>query len=130
MKQKRYDYHTIVMSMLNRSEKAGFPEIASQMSPDRRVVIALSVFGVLGATGAAFAAALALLPPLVALPAVGLGLVVAAAMLAVIALTAPVEIGRTRVVFWDIAGALACIGLCACGLAESEPVLALLNQER
>ena len=116
--------------MLNKAQRVGFHRFSIRARPDRWFAAATTILGVVGASVAAFAAALALLPATLVLPAAGLGLVVAAAILAVIALASPTEAGGPRVFFWDIAGALALIGLCATGLAESEPVLVLLNQER
>jgi hypothetical protein len=116
--------------MLNKAQRTGFHKIFSRARPGRWFAAATTILGVVGSSVAAFAAALALLPATLVLPAVGLGLIVAAAMLAVIAVASPAEVTGPRVFFWDIAGGLALIGLCATGLAESEPVLALLNQER
>ena len=58
------------------------------------------------------------------------GLMLAAAALAVIAWALPAEVGRSRLVFWDTAGVLALIGLCAALFGEAEQVVALVDRDR
>ena len=58
------------------------------------------------------------------------GLVVAAGTMALIALASPPEVGRARLVYWDFAGALTLIGLCAALLGEPEQAVALLERDR
>jgi hypothetical protein len=86
--------------------------------------------GTVAATGAGFAAALVLLPPALVLPVTAIGLLLAAATLAALAWLTPGEVGRSRIVFFDIAGALAVIGLCAALLGEPEQAIALIEPDR
>ena len=93
--------------------------------------IALALVAAFAAAGGAFVAAIALFPAAQVLPATAMGLILAAAATAAIAWMAPPEVGRARIVFWDIAGALAVIGLCAAALiGEPEPAVALIERQR
>lgn len=119
--------------MLNRESSALWDRhIARQQPIVRRrwhgLVIAL--VGALAAAAAAFVAALFLLPPVLVFPVVGMALVFAAASFALIAWASPAEVGVARVVFWDISGALAVIGLCAALFGEPEQMVAFLERER
>jgi hypothetical protein len=119
--------------MLNRDSNALWDaHIARQRPvPLRRwhgVAIALS--GALAAAASAFVAALFMLPPAMVFPVTGAALVFAAASFALIAWASPPEIGRSRLVFWDISGALAVIGLCAALFGEPEQAVALLDRDR
>jgi hypothetical protein len=71
-----------------------------------------------------------LLPSSLVFPVTGMGLVLAAGTMALIAWAAPPEAGGARIVLWDFAGALALIGLCAALFGEPEPAVALLERER
>jgi hypothetical protein len=86
--------------------------------------------GALSAMVAALLAAVFLLPPALVLPAVASGLVLAAATLAILAWVAPGEVGGARLVFWDTAGALTLIGLCAALFGEAEQAVALIERDR
>ena len=69
--------------------------------------LALALVGALAAAASAFIAALFLLPPVMVFPVTGAALVLAAASFALIAWASPAEVGASRLVFWDISGALA-----------------------
>lgn len=98
-------------------------------SPDRRWHgLALALAGALAAGAAALIAALILLPPALVLPVTGFALVVAAATFALIAWASP-EAGN-RLVFWDVAGAMTVLGLCAALIGEPEQAVALLDRDR
>jgi hypothetical protein len=56
--------------------------------------------------------------------------VLAAATLALITCAAPTESGNSRLVLWDMSGALAVIGLCAALFGEPEQAVALLERDR
>jgi hypothetical protein len=116
--------------MLNRVGDARVPVWEWRVRPDRWFAVARTFLGVFGASAGAFAVALALLPASLVLPIAGFGLILTAATLALISLASPAAVGASRVTFWDIAGALAVVGLAATGLGESEPVLAFLGRER
>lgn len=91
--------------------------------------IAIAVTAALAAALSAFVAALFLLPPTQVFPVTALGLVVAALAMALIAWAAPSEVGRTRVLYWDVAGALTVLGLCAALFGEPEQAVALLQRD-
>jgi len=86
--------------------------------------------GALAAGAAGFAAAFMLLPPALIFPVTAMGLLAAAGTFALIAWASPSETGPSRLVFWDFAGALTLIGLCAALLGEPEQAVALLERER
>ena len=69
--------------------------------------LALALVGALAAAASAFIAALFLLPPVMVFPVTGSALVLAAASIALIAYVSPTESGNSRLVLWDISGALA-----------------------
>ena len=92
--------------------------------------LAIALSGALAAAAAAFIAALVLLPAAMVFPATGAGLVFAAATFALIAWATPGDVGGSRIVFWDMSGALAVIGLCAALLGEPEQAVALLERDR
>ena len=93
--------------------------------------IALALVAALAAAAGAFVAAVALFPAAQVWPATVMSLLLAAASTALIAWIAPPEAGGARIVFWDIAGGLAAIGLlCAALLGEPEPAVALLERPR
>ena len=92
--------------------------------------LAVALAGALGAAAAAFVTALVLLPAAMVFPVTGAALVLAAASVALIACTAPTESGHSRLVLWDISGALAVIGLCAALFGEPEQAVVLLERER
>jgi hypothetical protein len=87
-----------------------------------------SVSGALATALAGFMVALVLLPPALVLPVLAISLLLAAATLAILAWT-PGEVGGARLVFWDTAGALTLIGLCAALFGEAEAV-ALIEHDR
>jgi hypothetical protein len=92
--------------------------------------LAIALAGALAAASAAFIAALFLLPAAMVFPVTGSALVFAAASFALIAWASPAEVGGSRLVFWDISGALAVIGLCAALFGEPEQAVALLDRDR
>jgi predicted benzoate:H+ symporter BenE len=120
--------------ILNRSRTLLLHSRANRQrgqGPARRWTgIAAALTGALAAAGAAFVAALILLPPSLVFPVTAAGLVLAAATTALIALASPTEIGGARVVYWDVAGTLTLIGLCAALFGEPEQAVALLERER
>ena len=91
--------------------------------------VAIALAAAIAASAAALVAALALLPPLLVFPVAAAGLILAAAALALIAVAAPPETGGARIVYWDVAGLLALIGLAAALFGEPEPAVALLRRE-
>ena len=92
--------------------------------------LAIALAGAVAAAASAFIAALFLLPPAMVFPVTGSALVLAAASVALIAYAAPTESGNSRLVLWDISGALAVIGLCAALFGEPEQAVALLERDR
>ena len=103
---------------------------ARQGLPARRWYgLAIALAGATAAAGAALTAALLLLPPSLVFPVTGLALVVAAASFAFIAWISPLEVGN-RLVFWDVAGAMTVLGLCAALIGEPEQAVALLDRDR
>ena len=93
--------------------------------------ITLALVAALAAAGGAYLTAMALFPAAHVWPATVMSVLLAAAATALIAWIAPPETGRTRIVFWDIAGVLATIGLlCAALFGEPEPAVALLERQR
>ena len=94
----------------------------------RRAALVVSVSGACAAALAGLVVALVLLPPALVLPVVAISLLLAAATLAILA-WAPGEVGGARLVFWDTAGALTLIGLCAALFGEAEAV-ALIERDR
>ena len=119
--------------MLNRESNALWDaHIARQQRPVLRRWhgLAIALTGALAAAAAAFVAALFLLPAPMVFPVTGAALVFAAASFALIAWASPAEVGASRLVFWDISGALAVIGLCAALFGEPEQAVALLDRDR
>ena len=119
--------------MLNRDSNALWDAHIARQRPipsPRWHGLALALVGALAAAAAAFIAALFLLPPMMVFPVTGAALVFSAASFALIAWASPADIGRSRLVFWDISGALAVIGLCAALFGEPEQAVALLERER
>jgi len=119
--------------MLNRDSNALWEaHIARQRPPvvRRWHGLALALTGALAAAASAFVAALFLLPAAMVFPVTGAALVFAAASFALIAWASPAEVGASRLVFWDISGALAVIGLCAALFGEPEQAVALLERDR
>jgi hypothetical protein len=99
-------------------------------SPARyRHDLALALAAALTAAAAALIAALFLLPPPLVFPVTGFALVVAAASFALIAWVSPPQVGN-RLIFWDIAGAMTVLGLCAALFGEPEQAVALLERDR
>jgi hypothetical protein len=92
--------------------------------------IAVAIVAALAAAAGALVAAVVLLPPPQVLPASVAGLMLAAATTALIAWAAPPEAGRARIMFWDIAGALTAIGVCAALFGETGEAVALLERDR
>lgn len=92
--------------------------------------IAAALTGTIAAAAAAFVTALVLLPASLVFPVTAAGLVLSAGAMALIAWVSPPEIGGARIVYWDIAGALTLIGLCAALFGEPEQAVALLERER
>jgi membrane protein YdbS with pleckstrin-like domain len=92
--------------------------------------IALALVAALAAAAGALVAAVVLLPPSQVLPATVASLMLAAATTALIAWAAPPEAGRARILFWDIAGALTAIGVCAALFGEPGEAVALLERDR
>lgn len=86
--------------------------------------------GALAAGAGCLAVAFAVLPPHLAFPVTGAGLLVAALMTGLIAWASPPETGPSRLVFWDFSGALTVIGLCAALFGEPEQAVALLERDR
>ena len=117
--------------MLNRVEDAILQSRLRQRGASKpSLPLLMTLLGVAGASGAAFVTAYALLPPALILPVTGLALVLAAVTLALIALASPGEVGRARVMFWDIAAALLLTGLCAGLWDEAALTVAPMNSDR
>jgi hypothetical protein len=91
--------------------------------------LAITLGAAIAAASAALIVALFLLPPAMVFPVTGLALVLAAATFAAIAWASPPEVGN-RLVFWDIAGAMTVLGLCAALLGEPEQAIALIERDR
>jgi hypothetical protein len=115
--------------MLNR-ETNTVVRLARQRPARPWLGVALAFGGALTAAGAALVTALFLVPPPLVLPVTATGLVVAAATIGLLAWGAPGEVGDTRLIFWDFAGALTLIGLCAALFGEPEQAVALLERNR
>ena len=119
--------------MLNRDSKAIWDAHIARQRPapwGRWHGLALALTGALAAAAAAFVTSLFLLPLAMVFPVTGAALALAAASLALIAYASPTESGRSRLVLWDISGALAVIGLCAALFGEPEQAVALLDRDR
>ena len=117
--------------MLNRETNTVWDaHLARQRPPRCRHGVALALGGALMAAGAALVTALFLLPPLLVFPVTATSLVVAAASMGLIAWGSPGEVGGARLVFWDFAGALTLLGLCAALFGEPEQAVALLERNR
>jgi hypothetical protein len=117
--------------MLNREINTVWATHLARQRPARRqhgVVLALG--GALTAAAAALVTAVFLVPPPLVFPVTATGLVVAAATMGVLAWGSPGEVGATRLVFWDFAGALTLLGLCAALFGEPEQAAALLERNR
>jgi hypothetical protein len=91
--------------------------------------VAVALVAALGAALAAFATALFLLPAALVFPVTAAGLVLAAATFALIAWVSPPEVGTTRLLYWDVAGALTVLGLCAALFGEPEQAVALMQRD-
>jgi hypothetical protein len=91
--------------------------------------VAIALAGAVTAAAAALTAALLLLPPALVFPVTGCALVLAAGSFALIAWASPPEIGN-RLVFWDVAGAMTVLGLCAALIGEPEQAVALIERDR
>jgi hypothetical protein len=117
--------------MLNREEPHPvWLAHAARRHPIRRWHgLAIALGGALAAAAAALIVALFLLPPAMVFPVTGFALVLAAATFALIAWASPADVGN-RLVFWDIAGAMTVLGLCAALLGEPEQAVALLERDR
>lgn len=120
------------MQILNRSYTALTQLRASRRHPpgSRRAGLLAAVAGALAAGIAGFAAAIVLLPPALVFPVTAMGLLLAAAALAIIAWASPPETGGARIMFWDTAGALTLLGLAAALFGEPEQAVALLERDR
>ena len=119
--------------MLNRGQETIWDVHVARQRPvsvRRWHGLVLALVAALTAAAAAFIAALFLVPPVLVFPATAAGLVVAAGTMALIAWVAPPEVGATRLVYWDFAGALTVIGLCAVLFGEPEQAVALLERDR
>ncbi|MEA3057896.1 MAG: hypothetical protein QOF34_711 [Sphingomonadales bacterium] len=90
---------------------------------------AIAMAGAVTAGVAALIAALVLLPPALVFPVTALALLVAAASFAFIAWISPPEVG-SRLVFWDVAGAMTVLGLVAALFGEPEQAAALIETDR
>lgn len=86
--------------------------------------------GALAAGAGCFAVAWAVLPPHLAYPVTGAGLLVAAAMTGLMACATPPGSAPSRLVLWDFAGVLGLIGLGAALFGEPEQAVALLERDR
>jgi hypothetical protein len=117
--------------MLNRVEDAILQTRLRQRGASKpSLLLIMTLLGVAGASGAAFATGFALLPPALIVPVTGMALVLAGITLGLIALASPGEVGRARVMFWDIAAALLLIGLCAGLSDEAALTVAPMNSDR
>jgi hypothetical protein len=117
------------MDILNRVELlARFRRPGGPATPGAGVLTA--GIGALAAGAGCFAVALAVLPPHLAFPAAGAGLLVAAVMTGLMACATPPGSAPSRLVLWDFAGVLSLIGLAAALLAEPEQAVALLERDR
>jgi hypothetical protein len=122
--------------MLNRQQHPVWLAHAARNRPRQRPLparrwhgLAIALAGALTAGAAALIAALFLVPPPLVFPVTGFALVVAAATFALIAWASPPEAGN-RLVFWDVAGAMTVLGLCAALIGEPEQAVALLDRDR
>ncbi len=119
--------------MLNSENNALWDaHIARQHRPPARRWhgLAIALGAAAAAAAAAFVTALVLLPAAMVFPVTGAALVFAAASFALIAWASPAEVGAARLVFWDVSGALAVIGLCAALFGEPGQAVALLDRDR
>ena len=92
--------------------------------------VAVAILAAVTAAGGAFVTALFLFPSHQVMPAAAASLLLAASATALVAWIAPREAGGARLVFWDIAGAMTAIGLCAALLGEPEPAVAFIERNR
>jgi hypothetical protein len=119
--------------MLNREEPQPHPvwlaHAARRHPVHRWHGLAIALGGALAAAAAALIAAFFLLPAAMVFPVTGLALLLGAAAFAVIAWASPADVGN-RLVFWDIAGTMTVLGLCAALLGEPEQAVALLERDR
>jgi len=121
------------MQILNRSHAALTLLRASsrRRAPvPRWTGIASAAAGAMAAAFAGFAVTIVLLPPALVFPVTAMGLLLAACSLAILAWASPLESGTARLVFWDTAGALTLIGLCAALFGEPEQAVALIDRDR
>jgi predicted benzoate:H+ symporter BenE len=117
--------------MLNRVEDAILQaRLRRRGAANASLPLAMTLLGIVGAVGGAIVTACVLLPAALILPLTGAALVVAAITLAVIALASPDEVGRARIIFWDIAAALLLIGLCAGLWDEATLAVASIESDR
>jgi hypothetical protein len=117
--------------MLNRVEDTiTQTRLRRHGAADASLPIVMTLCGIAGASGAAFITACVLLPTALILPLTGAALVIAAVTLALITLASPGEVGRARVIFWDIAAALLLIGLCAGLWDEAALSVAPVNSDK
>jgi hypothetical protein len=103
-------------------------------SPPRRTdpwdgpKVAMALSACLGAT--AFVLAAWTLPGPLVLPVFSVLAILAAGVLAVVAWTGPRPRPAARLTYWDIAGALTFIGVCAALLSDPEQALPLMEMRR
>jgi hypothetical protein len=83
-----------------------------------------------GLGAAAFAYASWILPTPLVLPATSIFAVAAASLVAAVAWAAAGLPATERVTYWDVAGALTFIGICAALLSDPEQVIPLLETRR
>jgi hypothetical protein len=82
-------------------------------------------------SGAALIVAVAwLLPRALVLPTVSVAAVLAAALTALIAWSRPRNPQSERVTYWDVAGALTLIGVCAALLSDPEAAIPLMESRQ
>jgi hypothetical protein len=92
--------------------------------------VAFAIGGALAAAAAALVTALALLPHSLVFPVTATALVLAAVITGLLAWTCPGQVGSTRLVLWDFAGALTLLGLGAALLGDGEQAVALIERDR
>ena len=91
-------------------------------------MVAVALAASLGAV--AFALAVWMLPRPLVLPAFSVVAVSAAGLLALLAWRLPRPRTAARVTYWDVAGALTFIGVCAALLSDPEQALPLMEMRR
>ncbi len=95
---------------------------ANESDMPRTAIVAFIGIGLGSAALAAW-----LLPLPLVLPVLSIGAVLAAVGVATVALRRPKNLAAARVTYWDMAGALTLIGICAALLSDPEAVIPILE---